>query len=511
MASPDRQEGPKQASILERPVSNTVVLHLAACRSCGLAVAVLLVVQMLACGRTSSLPDQKVNDASVTPSQPCPVTAAVGTVQSAPRKQTPPTAIISGHVRDENGTPVSGAQVTLRDRSEDVFDSVVTDATGSFSAEVSSTHRPYIVMFASHDDFGDQWTGFASPGWRGFWRAGPMPETPVDLVLRRGTVLRGRAVDTAGRAFACGSLMLVPEYNGSGPPRIEAKTDGDGHFAFRRAVLENFELVPHSLDYWRPTTPGNYLRITQVPQSWVATARAGGSIDIRVEPYTVVPASIDVSALHVPSVRTWTRWSSGDAAVQQVVNPTGHVHILMEQGISHELWVSPAAGQNWPAAPWRRGVSPNWIGTPTGPVAVTISQNSTRPVQRQSVGPQTVMSEDAKRLLTTLRQRLDEIATASKSVEGLKARTDLDLRPLLGLRRQTLRDALGLPSVNCRDKPAFNVTTGERGRIAPCQADDDLAYSFYRLPKLTAGGGPELLLQFNQDGTCARARWRSTQ
>jgi len=375
----------KKHSILERPVSNTIVVDLAACRFRGLAVAVPLLALMLACGRTSSPQGQKDKGSSVTPAQPCPVTVAVGAVQAAPRRPTPPTAIISGHVRDENGAPVSGAHVTLRDRSEDEFDPVtrsirlarsVTDANGSFSAEVTRAHRPYIIMYASHDDFGDQWTGFASPGLRGFWRAGPMPQAPVELVLRRGIVLRGRAVDTAGRAFACDSLMLVPAYNGSGPPRIEAQTDGDGHFAFRRAVLENFELVPHSFDHWRPTTPGNYLRITQVPQSWVTTAQAGGSIDIRVEPYTLVPVSIDVSALHVPSVRTWTRSSSGEAAVQQVVDPTGHVHIVMEQSISHELWVFPTAGQNWPAAPWRRGVSPNWIGTPTGTAAVTISQNS---------------------------------------------------------------------------------------------------------------------------------------
>ena len=274
-------------------MSNTTVRDLGACRFCGLAVAVLLVTVMLACGRTSSLQGQKDKGSSVTTAQPCPVAVAVGAVQAAPRRQKPPTAIISGHVRDENDAPVSGAQVTLRDRSWDSFEAVftLTDANGSFSAEVTRARRPYPIIYASHDDFGDQWTGFASPGLRGFWRAGPMPTAPVELVLRRGIVLRGRAVDAAGRAFACDSLMLVPDYNGSGPPRIEAKTDGDGHFAFRRAVLENFELVPHSLDYWRPTTPGNYLRITQVPESWVSTARAGGFIDLRVEPYTLVPAS----------------------------------------------------------------------------------------------------------------------------------------------------------------------------------------------------------------------------
>ena len=133
------------------------------------------------------------------------------------------------------------------------------------------------------------------------------------------------------------------------------------------------------------------------------------------------------------------------------------------------------------------------------------------PVQRQAAGPQTAVSEDAKRLLVTLRQRLDEVAAASKSGEALKRGGDLDVRPLLGLRRDTLRDALGPPSINCRDEPGVNVTTGERVRIAPCQADEDLAYSFYRLPALTGGGGPELLLQFNANGICSRAVWRGTQ
>ena len=121
------------------------------------------------------------------------------------------------------------------------------------------------------------------------------------------------------------------------------------------------------------------------------------------------------------------------------------------------------------------------------------------------------MSDDAKRLLATLRQRLDEIAAAPESGKGLKRGGDLDLRPLRGLQRETLRDALGPASINCRDKPAVNVTTGERVRTAPCQADEDLVYSFYRLPKGTAGGGSELLLQFDQNGICIRALWRMTQ
>ena len=119
------------------------------------------------------------------------------------------------------------------------------------------------------------------------------------------------------------------------------------------------------------------------------------------------------------------------------------------------------------------------------------------------------VSDDAKQLLATLRQRLDEIAAASES--RLKPGGDLDLRPLIGLQVKTLRDALGPASINCRDKSTINVTTGERERIAPCRADDDLVYSFYRLPKGTGGGGPELLLQFDQKGICIRALWRMTQ
>jgi hypothetical protein len=111
----------------------------------------------------------------------------------------------------------------------------------------------------------------------------------------------------------------------------------------------------------------------------------------------------------------------------------------------------------------------------------------------------------------TLRQQLDEIAAASTLGQELRRRGDLGVGPLVGLRRQTLRDALGPTSINCRDKPAVNMTTGERERIAPCQTDEDLAYSFHALPKGTAGGGAVLLLRFDPDGICTRALWRKAQ
>jgi hypothetical protein len=131
--------------------------------------------------------------------------------------------------------------------------------------------------------------------------------------------------------------------------------------------------------------------------------------------------------------------------------------------------------------------------------------------QDQVAGPQTVLSEDASRLLAALRQQLDEVAAASTLGQELRRGGDLDLRSLVGLRRDTLRDGLGPPSINCRDKPAVNMTTGERERISPCQADEDLGYSFFTWPKGTAGGGPQLLLQFDREGLCTRTLWRKAQ
>jgi hypothetical protein len=55
------------------------------------------------------------------------------------------------------------------------------------------------------------------------------------------------------------------------------------------------------------------------------------------------------------------------------------------------------------------------------------------------------------------------------------------------------------------------MTTGERERISPCQADEDLGYSFFTWPKGTAGGGPQLLLQFDREGLCTRTLWRKAQ
>jgi hypothetical protein len=247
--------------------------------------------------------------------------------------------------------------------------SAVTNASGEFSASVPATSRLWIA--ASHDDFGLQWTASAD-GWSGFQQFGPMPGAPVDLVLRRGVGIRGRVLDPSGRPLAGEAVFLVPHYNGSGPAKIEAPTDSGGRFTFGRAVLARFELVPRSLDHWHPRKVGEYLRIAQRPDAWIESARSGSSIEVQVEPYTLVPVSIDVTALRTSSVQVWKRWSANAfEGASLKVDPTGRVQIVMQRGVEYELWVFPGTGKGL-NAPWTRGVKRSWIGTPRSPLALTI-------------------------------------------------------------------------------------------------------------------------------------------
>jgi hypothetical protein len=279
---------------------------------------------------------------------------------------------VSGHVRDEGGGPVSGANVSLRvqDRNGLVI-RAVTDASGAFSAKVPMV--PQLWISASHDEFGTQWSGSgAVPGWTEFQRLGPTPEGPVDLVLRRGVVLYGRVLDAAGRAFAGDAVFVVPAYVGSGPARIEAATDSRGCFTFERMVLSRFELVPRSLDHWRPRQAGDHLRIAQRPDAWLEAARLGDPVDVQLEPYTLVPVSIDVTALRTSSVQVWKRWgtdSSEGTALE--VDAKGRVQTVMERGKEYELWVFGGTARSL-NAPWSRGIRRSWSGTPDGPLELTL-------------------------------------------------------------------------------------------------------------------------------------------
>jgi predicted esterase len=116
-------------------------------------------------------------------------------------------------------------------------------------------------------------------------------------------------------------------------------------------------------------------------------------------------------------------------------------------------------------------------------------------------------------VVNALRQRLDRVRLARDRNERFDIRdldpTLMNVTPLIGVSRQTLLDRLGAPSVDCR-RTLNNPTSPSPTRIAPCRAEDNLAYSFYALPKQWVGGGTSLLLEFD-DERCIRARWIGTQ
>ena len=307
--------------------------------------------------------------------------AAIWPVAGSPSTAQRGQVAVSGHVRDETGHPVAGAEVRLRDLLDKWMPvSTTTDRNGAFSANVPATPRLWII--ASHADFGLQWTQGVSPdgpAWTGYQRSGPVPDAPVELILRRGVVLRGRVVDAAGRAFARQTLVLIPAYIGSGPATIEASTDSEGRFAFERAVVSQFELVPRSLTHWHPMKPGEYLRFAQAAELWGKTARSGGAIELQIDRYALIAVTIDVTALRTSNVQVWKRWGVDSSAGQALTaDGTGRVEILMERGVPHELWVVPGTGRDM-TAPWARGVRRLWAGTAAGPLALKVPASAPSP------------------------------------------------------------------------------------------------------------------------------------
>lgn len=125
-----------------------------------------------------------------------------------------------------------------------------------------------------------------------------------------------------------------------------------------------------------------------------------------------------------------------------------------------------------------------------------------------------IIGPEARSVLDTLRQTLERVTLARERDERFDIRqlyTDpLNVRPLVGLSRQALLDVLGAPSVDCR-RTLGKGPTPVPARIAPCRAADDLAYSFYALPKTWLGGGTVLLLEFDGGERCTRAQWVGTQ
>jgi hypothetical protein len=77
------------------------------------------------------------------------------------------------------------------------------------------------------------------------------------------------------------------------------------------------------------------------------------------------------------------------------------------------------------------------------------------------------------------------------------------------MQQDELRKTLGEPNT-CTEKPVTDAA-GNKLPVAPCQKDSDWFYSLYYLPSTHVGGGPELLLQFDDQGQCTSSRWVWTQ
>ena len=119
---------------------------------------------------------------------------------------------------------------------------------------------------------------------------------------------------------------------------------------------------------------------------------------------------------------------------------------------------------------------------------------------RAEAQPETARSE-ASALLSDLRQRLTEVGAA---VPDQHVETGpVDAAGLSGVHRGVIENALGAPHTcrGARETPA----------PAPCEQPDDVFYSFYHLPEGSVGGGPELLLRYDETNRCAQAMWRFTQ
>jgi len=161
-------------------------------------------------------------------------------------------------------------------------------------------------------------------------------------------------------------VLLIPAYRGSGPATLEARTDSAGRFAFERAVLNHFELVPRSLDEWLPDhygTPGAHLRIVADRDTVLARSSAGEPVELRLESYTLLAVVVSLTdgagaALRDRDVNIWRR-SAPDQFWGGLLRTDGEgrVRVLMERGVTYELWAIVFEPDQQLEAPWTQGIA----------------------------------------------------------------------------------------------------------------------------------------------------------
>jgi hypothetical protein len=121
-------------------------------------------------------------------------------------------------------------------------------------------------------------------------------------------------------------------------------------------------------------------------------------------------------------------------------------------------------------------------------------------VTAPTAAPTDAPAPDPKPALDALRAGLEKVrATKGKDVFEVKDVPKVDA--LVGQSRDTIETALGKPT----------VCTGKAQPSAPCQSADDVFYSLYKLADGARGGGPELLLTYDEDAFCTRAELAQTR
>lgn len=99
-------------------------------------------------------------------------------------------------------------------------------------------------------------------------------------------------------------------------------------------------------------------------------------------------------------------------------------------------------------------------------------------------------------LLKALRERLDDVRSRAPVTDSYENWGSEDVRPLIGLSKSDLEQALG-PHEGCRME----------GARRNCRDDRTWLYSFYDLPPGSLGGGPELALEFDARGVVTTVEW----
>lgn len=137
--------------------------------------------------------------------------------------------------------------------------------------------------------------------------------------------------------------------------------------------------------------------------------------------------------------------------------------------------------------------------TSSQPATASASQSALAASATAPDAPTDAPPPDPKPVLDALRAGLEKVR-ATKGKESFELKEIPPVDALVGQSRDAIETALGKPSP-CE----------ANGKPAPCQSKDDVFYSLYKLADGMRGGGPELLLTYDEDAFCTRAERTHTR